>query len=455
MKRVNASKVSAIMVATMLLGTVSPISVLAADKGWVQKGNDWYYQDAKGNNVTEAWRDNDSKTHKFYLGEDGRMVRSELFDIDDKWYYVNGDGIQSVNMWRLLNSDYDDCERWFYFDNNGRAYDSGWKTINGKRYHFTDHTMDYGFLTESGEMIEDTEDAWKEAVYYVGDNNVGWRFENQWVLVDNYDTSEYDQKELWLYFGANGKKVTNKIQTIKNVRYAFDENGAMVYEWHGTATPSDAAYKYYNQETGEQQNNGWFKAVPSEEQDAEAHDEGEERLFYAGKSGVTYKDGIKTIGGKKYIFDKFGIMRTGLILINQNKQIVEVIEEDPYDFPSAESLRGLRSKGDLIMTDKNGVIKTGKFTVELDGEKTTLNFNKNGVAKHGVDNNYLYDNGVLIKVDKDESEFKYMSYTLDGKTYCVDTAGRVKKAGTYADGDYKWVVTDAGEKGYTVTRTTK
>lgn len=454
MRRCSISKLSALLATTMLVTSV-PTVTFAADKGWVQKGNDWYYQDSKGNNVTEAWRDNDSKTYKYYLGEDGKMVRNSLFDIDDKWYYVNGDGVMSVNMWRLLNSDYDDDERWYYFGDNGRAQASGWKTINGKRYHFTDHTMDYGFLTEEGEMIEDSDSAWKEAVYYVGDNNVGWRFENQWVLVDEYDTSEYDQKELWLYFGPNGKKVTNKIQTINNVRYAFDENGAMVYEWHGTATPSDAAYKYYNNETGAQQSKGWFKAVPSEEQDAEAHEADEERTFYAGKSGVTYKNGVKTIDGKKYIFDQYGILRTGLMLVNENRQIVEVIEEDFDELPSAESLHGLRSRGDLILTDKNGVIKTGKVTVELDGVKTTMNFNKNGVAKHGVDNNYLYDNGVLIKVDRNESEFKYMSYTLDGKTYCVDTAGRIKKAGTYADGDYKWTVVDAGDKGYTVTRTSK
>ncbi|MCM1440923.1 MAG: hypothetical protein NC131_17240, partial [Roseburia sp.] len=393
----------ATMLAVCTLATSITIPTFAADQGWVQENNVWHYKNAKGENVTDAWKVWEPDGRKYYLDEDGNMLTDTLFDINDKWYHVNEYGTQTINSWRLLNNeDYDEEDRWYYFDGGGKAYEKGWKQIDGKYYHFTDSTMDYGWLTEDGEMIdEDEEDAWEEAVYYTGDNTTGWRFQSEWVKVEEFDTDYYpDHDVVWLWFGNNGKKVSACTKRINNKYYAFDENGAMCYEWAGSATPSDATYRYYDEMDGSQKRGGWFQAIPSEEQDQEKHDDEEYMWFYANNSGTTYKDGIKTISGKKYLFDKYGINRRGLLIVNENKKLVKVLEDDPEDYPNPNDLHVAHTMGDIMLTDEKGAILTGKKTVTLDGEKYTMNFTKQGIAIHGEDKGYLYDAGVLIKANK-------------------------------------------------------
>ena len=443
----------AMVLAVATLVTNISIPTFAADQGWVQQGSDWYWKNAKGENVEETWKVWEPDGRKYYLGEDGKMLRDTLFDVNDKWYYVNEYGTQSVNSWRLLNNEDDDEDRWYFFDGSGKAYEKGWKQINGKYYHFTDSTMDYGWLTAEGEMMdEDEDDAWQEAVYYVGDNETGWRRQNEWVKVEEFDTDYYpDQDVVWLWFGSNGKKVSACTKKVNGKYYAFDENGAMCYEWAGSATPSDATYKYYDELDGSQKRGGWFEAIPSEEQDADAHADEEYKWFYANKSGQLYRDGIKTIGGKKYIYDKNGINRRGLLVLDRDKNIVEIIEEDPEEYPSPETLHIAHNGGDIVMTDKSGAILTGKKTVTLDGEKYTMYFDKQGLAVHGLDKRYLYDAGVLIKANKKDDGYKYMMYSVgDNNTYLVNTSGKVQKSGTYKDSDKQWVVTVTEDGKYNV-----
>lgn len=429
-----------------------PMTSLAASQaGWVLKGNDWYYNNRSGEAEQNVWRDNAAKTAKFYLGDDGKMVTNSLVDHDGHMYYVNGDGVQSRNQWRLLETDEDEEARWYYFDSNGRAHEEGWKTINGKRYHFTDYKMDYGFLGEDGSMLDgDEESIWEEAVYYAGDNTTGWRQDEVWVSIDDFDTSEYDKEDvLWLRFGSNGKKIVDSVKSIGNARYAFDAKGAMVSEWHGSATPSDADYKYYNTDTGVQERGHWFQAVPSEDQNADDYHDDTYRWFYALPNGKTVKDTVKTISGKKYIFDANGIMQTGFVVVDSNNHIVDVLGDDE-DMPSASQIIAAKSDGSLMYFDPSGAMKTGRLSIQLDDDNYTFKFAKSGKALHAVSDGYLYNNGILIKADKD-SGYKYQIVTVDGKDYLVNTSGKVMKAGTYKDDDLKWEVTGNNNDGYSIT----
>lgn len=431
-------------------------SIASSDKGWELRGNDWYYLNSNGEQVTETWKPNDSNTHKFYLGEDGKMYVDKLFEVNDYWYYVNEDGAQITNQWRLLETEEDDEERWFYFDGSGRAYKEGWKTIGDKRYHFTESKMDYGWLDEEGQMLDDeNEAAWKSGVYYCGTNATGWRYDEEWLEIDSWDEEEYpDYEEMWVYFASNGKKDVGKTRVVGNKRYAFDEYGAMVQQWYGSATPSNADYKYYNNPSGTQARGGWFVAVPSEDQNPEMYEDYEERKFYANGSGTLYKDAVKTIGGKKYLFDSVGIMRYGFVILDSDKHIVRIIAEKEEDYPSVSEIKAAAGEGDLWYFTEDGANKTGKFNIELDSERVAMRFEKAGPAVHGIKDGYLYHNGILIKANKDD-DGKYMQYTLDGKDYLVNTSGKVQKAGTYNDTDYNWVVAGDGETGYTITRNMK
>lgn len=448
---------------TLAITTSASLSAFAAHKeGWVQEKEGWYYYDKSGEVVEDTWKTDSSKNF-FYLGEDGKMVTSSLVESGDSIYFVDEHGVQVKNQWRLVDVENDDHEkepRWFYFGSNGKAYEDGWKTINGKKYSFDDDCyMNYGWLDAEGNMVDSDgefdENAWKEATYYCGNNTTGWRVQDQWISVTDFDDSdEYENKEiLWVYFDQNGKKVTEKSKTINGKKYMFDENGAMVSEWYGSATASDAQYKFYDEESGSLAKDKWFQAVPSIEQDEEDYNNDTLRWFYASRSGETYKDTIKKINGKYYIFDEYGIMRTGFILVDENKKIVEVLgdaEED--EMPSAEDIKGLElSEGDLMYFDATGARRDGKITVNLDDDKHTMKFTKGGVAIHGASDNYLYDHGILIKAE----DYKYEIVTVDDKDYLVNKSGKIQKAKDtpYKDSseDIQYIVEGNISEGFVIT----
>lgn len=448
--RMSRKAVAMLTLASMMAMQV-PFSAFAApEKGWTMKGNDWYYLDSHGDYVTDAWRDNDARTYKFYLDDSGKMLTSQLIEYSDDYYYVNGDGVQSRNMWRLVYSEDDGEDRWYYFGNDGKAYKSGWKKINDRTYHFTDGKMDYGFLDEEGQMLDaDDETIWEDAVYFVGDNTTGWRYENRWLDIHDFDDSEYEDRDLlWIWFGNNGKKVTSSSKTINNVKYAFDEQGAMVAEWYGSATPSDAEYKYY-EDDGRLMKGKWFKAVPSEDQNADDNADGTERWFYANSNGSTVKNQLKTINGKRYLFDENGIMQTGLVVVDSNNHLVEVLGTEEDGFPSSSEVKAARDKGTLMFFDDNGAMAKSKKTIELDDDKFTFKFNSKGAALHGVSDSYLYDNGILLQAEDE----KYSVEAVDGKEYLVNKAGKVMKAGEYKDDDIKWIVTGTVTDGFSIEQT--
>lgn len=423
--------------------SASTFTAMAAQTGWVLDGNEWYHYDSDGDMEYDVWRTYNNDGNKYYLGEDGAMLRNEVVEDTDATYYVNSQGARVSNEWRLLDLEDEDEERWMFFSDNGKAYKDGWKTINGQRYHFDDDgCMDYGWLDAEGSMIDDDDaDAWKTATYYCGDNTTGWRLSNQWVSITDFDDDEYDDKEvIWIYLGDNGKKVTDTTKTIDGKKYAFDENGAMVTEWYGSGTPSNAEYKYYNDETGYVAKGKWFQAVPSIDQDAEDYYDDTLRWFYANNSGVTVKNTIKKINGERYIFDENGIMKTGFIVVDEDNTIIEIYgDAEDDDMPTADELKGIDlTSGTLMYFNESGAREDGKITVSLDDDTYTMKFNTNGAAIHGVSDGYLYDHGILIKAEDEKFEIN----TVDGKDFLVNKSGKIQKAGTHKD--------SANDKVYTV-----
>lgn len=154
------------------------------------------------------------------------------------------------------------------------------------------------------------------------------------------------------------------------------------------------------------------------------------------------------------MFDTAGINRYGFVILDNDKHIVRIIAENEEDYPGVSEIKAAAGEGDLWYFTPDGANKTGKFTMELDGERVTMRFEKAGPAVHGIKDGYLYHNGILIKADKD-NDGKYMQYVLDGKNYLVNTSGKVQKAGSYSDNDYTWVVEGDNDTGYTIQRNSK
>ena len=118
---------------------------------------------------------------------------------DGTWVYYNRDGERATDQWKKSGNN------WYWLDSNGE--------------------MAIDQLIEDGDNY-----------YYVDINGV--MAANQWVAIDNEDAGQDDEPDhYWYYFQANGKALKNgdnakvALKTINGKKYAFDDEGKMLYGW--------------------------------------------------------------------------------------------------------------------------------------------------------------------------------------------------------------------------------
>ena len=456
------TKLVAVLSASALLAMGASMTSFAAT-GWTQEDGVWYYYDRDGSYVTDEWKK--SGNYWFWLDDDGEMATDMLVEDDDDYYYVDVNGVMVTNRWVAVDNedagDEDEPDQyWYYFQSNGKAYKGSdnssttkFKTINGKKYAFDDEgRMLYGWVSNDGER-QTGDDDWTDAVYYLGDENdgamaTGWRLisitDDSWDEDD--DTFDEDQ-DRYFYFKSNGKRYENTdtdkefvVKTINGKKYGFDDNGRMVVEWNvatTVGTQGEATYtrewSYFSSpEDGARKTKGWFKVIPDEDLDSEKYDDAEDYWYYADGNGELYANEIKTINGRKYAFNEYGRMLDGLMLIQfdtttnssgvevaSTKDIVASYEDDDadYNFETEDDLDATIQKiieqGDaghmsfMYFGDADdGSVKTGKQSIDIDGDKIDFEFNKSG-SKKGQGRN---------EVDKSDK----VAYAM-GKKYKADS----------------------------------
>ena len=161
-------------------------------KGWVQSGASWYYLDAQGRAVRNAWIGN------YWLGSDGRMVVSSW--VDNGRYYVGANGVWDKNAkketpkpevkkqgWVKSGSD------WYYYE-NGTVVKNKWA---GNYWLGSDGKMVVSSWVDNGR-------------YYVGANGL-------WDKNAKKETPKPEvKKQGWVksgsdwYYYENGTVVKNK-----------------------------------------------------------------------------------------------------------------------------------------------------------------------------------------------------------------------------------------------------
>ena len=140
---------------------------------------------------------------------------------------------------------------WQYLDKDGNAVTNEWKSSNGQYFYLGD---DGNMVTDS--LIED--DGGSTVKYYYVDAN-GARVSNTWkaVALDDSSNTDIDAEYWWYYFGSDGQAYTTnagdelskgKLKTINGLKYAFDDEGHMLYGWIDKANKdqqddSDDAWK--------------------------------------------------------------------------------------------------------------------------------------------------------------------------------------------------------------------
>ena len=447
------TKLVAVLSAAALLAIGASMTSFAA-RGWVEENGSWYYDNTgNGDYAYGEWKK--SGNNWFWLGDDGAMVTDSLIEDGDYKYYVNANGAMVTNSWVAVEPGDDDYEEdapdhfWYYFGANGKAYKAGdkgisIKTINGKKYGFDqDSKMLYGFVDDSGNKLTD-ENPFMTAKYYFGSSDdgamhTGWLQymdgSDQYSSITEQDYAEMD--EMWFYFKpSNGEKVKStdsdiKEQTINGNKYGFDENGVMVFDWQSATESNATESKYFSDETdGHLRKKTWIYAVPSADIDVEDYNNDQYRWFYADATGKVYRDELRSINGKKYLFDENGVMLSGLQVVTNkepDKDALESLKEN--DELTAESLKKKslsNSESDIYFfgdEETDGSMKTGKnIKVELDdGETYTFGFDKAGKAYNKLQDNRLYKNGLLLTAS---SDYNYQVLNSNVTVYTVDTDGK-------------------------------
>ena len=218
---------------------------------------------------------------------------------------------------------------WVYYDRNGDKVTDKWAKSGNNWY----------YLDSNGEMAVDTLIEDGDNYYYVDVNGV--MAANQWVAIDNEEAGQDDEPEhYWYYFQANGKAYKQgdnsdvALKTINGKKYAFDDEGKMLYGWVAADnaervddTDGDAFKEgdyYFGGEDDGAMTVGWLQMdITYEDATADSYkeiapvfndDEDQTRWFYFKANGKKVKaesgdvQKSKTINGKKYEFDENGAM---------------------------------------------------------------------------------------------------------------------------------------------------
>ncbi len=216
---------------------------------------------------------------------------------------------------------------WVYYDKEGYKVTDTWKK-SGNFWYWLDED---GYMATS-KLIENGDES--DNIYYVDDT--GRMVTNRWIELENedyYDNSEDDESETnWYYFQNSGKAYktsgSTSFKTINGKKYAFDENGKMLYGWitkdsSERVKDGDASYKngvYYcgDANDGARVTSDWRKLYVGNEGPTDSEDD--EYWFYFQPNGEKFcaqatddnpQFKTKKINGKTYGFDEFGMMVSG------------------------------------------------------------------------------------------------------------------------------------------------
>ena len=342
-----------------------------------------------------------------------------------EWVYYNNDGSKATDVFKKSGNN------WFYLDSDG--------------------------IMAKNQLIEDDDN-----YFYV--NSAGAMVTNQWRSIENEDSGSDEPDEWWYYFQSNGKAVkkSGSSDNVKFVtlptstgqaKFTFDDEGHMLYGWideSGEMLTDDDAWKsgmYYCSDNGDgRMATGWkyIPAVNDEDDDRE----GDGYWFYFSTNGKkTVDNDSKKINGQYYGFDVNGKMLQGLYRIEfeaNGKTIRSAEEIEDVDEIPDEDEDGVFVYyfGD---SPKEGAMKTGTMTMEIDGDKYYYSFEKSGSKKgagtDGIDGDSIYVKGRRLEAEEGN---KYQPVTYKDETYLISTSGKlVKNKKNVKDSDDVYYKTDS------------
>ncbi|WP_034450081.1 hypothetical protein [Butyrivibrio sp. AE2032] len=394
------------LTAGMMLSFI-PATAMAANKGWVEDDERWYYYVSDTEYLKDTWKEIDGSW--YYFLDDGVMAKDGWYFIDGKMYHFDKRGHMEKNKWiegRKWVDHYDDNgnpvysePRWRFVGSDGAAY-SGWKKMSGSWYYFdetdTDYVKDYGVMAYGVRYIGG-------ARYYFGDNGKM-----------RYNCWGQDSENRWFYFGSDGKAVSGWKQINGNWYLFQDYNCEMstgpAYSWD----EKDTGFWMLERNGVLTSKTGWYKYKFEYEDD--------EYWYYIKSGGQCCCDEWYKINGKWYYFDYYGRM-----VADKSNYL---IKDKLYDFASSG----------VCKNPDSGRKATGwqEVWIQWYGYKVWIYGDKNGNLYKGQWLNY---GGSKYYFDYDACMKCSVVSVIDGKLYSFDKDGKAKDVAGNTKG---WLELDEG-----------
>ena len=140
-----------VLATPFVIGEVSSNEVQAAS-GWIQSGSTWYYYNAQGQMVKNAWAGN------YWLGADGRMVINSW--VDNNNYYVgsNGAWVKDAKKPEEKKSGWiQSGSTWYYYNAQGQMVRNAWA---GNYWLGADGKMVVSSWVDNGRYYVDSTGKW-------------------------------------------------------------------------------------------------------------------------------------------------------------------------------------------------------------------------------------------------------------------------------------------------------
>ena len=166
--------------------------------GWSKNGNSWYYYDAQGNQIKNAW------VGSYWIGSDGKMITDRW--VDGGKYYVGSQGwwekdaVKKTGWTQTGNT-------WYLYDNEGNIVKNRW---SGNYWLGTDGKMVTNSWVDGGKYYVGADGKWVSDALKPGETRKGWtKAGSTWNF---YNDKGNQVKNAWVgnyWIGSDGKMVTN------------------------------------------------------------------------------------------------------------------------------------------------------------------------------------------------------------------------------------------------------
>lgn len=253
----------------------------------------WYYADAEGKLYVDGWKKIGDA--EFYFNKDGRVTRGGVVTVGEQKYYVDyekgrlgvGGGWFLAEAVRKLPTDAV-RKTWYYAEGeDGSLFYDGWKTIDGAQFYFGKG----GNATRGGLVtMEDKK-------YYIDADKGCLGVGGGWFSVDTTDAKGTTTTRNY-YANTDASLLYDGWYVVDGVRQYFDKN--CVNYKNRWFTLNDQ--KIYVDETGAQQQPGWFSVSGVNAAGAEYTN-----WYYLSAELNIPSEGFHEIDGHIYYFDKSGL----------------------------------------------------------------------------------------------------------------------------------------------------